>query len=1760
MDSEETKPKKRGRKRTRDQSKPPSGYALVGHRVRKEFMGIGVFSGKVIRYKRGGLYRVDYEDGDFEDLEYREVLAILVDDAAAATAAPTVVTAASTVATAAPTVATIAPTVATAALTVTTAAPTITIAGLTATTAAPTAGITHPSEDEDLGFQKDEKLDQLVSVPISWKRPDVSDKVGESMVVSKLSSDDAGSDSDSSSVSCKSQELSTSIPLPPPLPLPPSSGNIGVPDESVSFLFSVYNFLRSFSHQLFLSPFGIDDFIGSLNCTLPNSLFDAVHVSLMRAMRRHLELVSLDSGNGELASKCLRCLDWSLLDTLTWTVYVVEYLLIMGYAKGQEWKGFRSEVFRREYYNLPVLAKLRILQILCDDLLEFMELRTEIDTRERAEEGMDSDDNAALPPENGPKRVHPRYSKTSACKDPENIVETFELKPLSHNQSSADSSNAIELEAKASDVVDDGNSDECQLCGMDGTLVCCDGCPSVYHSRCIGLNKAYLPDGMWFCPECVVKQMGPVCSRFGTGLKGAEIFGIDPHERVFLGTCNYILVLETSINAEPLSRYYSQNDVLELLRVLCSSSQHALMYPQICKGILRYYGLKEDLMLLHLGVTDPDTKLLDGNENMFDTNTLDGKEDTMGFSTVLDKENHISLHKVEHDNCTSDACKNNVEKGAVPSCQENDFHEAGVIDPASDSCQGELLGQQKDDFQLAPGYAEVTTQQLCPPGSTNFQEQLGTESTTSAPSLIFPIDPSDLNHLSSGERSTILGFATGSSRDIDNSGGEDADSMLLYTDNGFQITSFENRQNRSSDRRNGDAINCGSYMGTSFKPQAYINQYILGDVAASAAANLAVLASENGKSSEAQSTSNPRKIVSENISLQVKAFSGAAVHFQWPSSERKSMEVPRERCGWCISCKGSVSTKRGCLLNSAASNSLKGAARVIGGVRPVKNGDGPLTAIAAYIIGMMESLHGLIVGPLLTVSYRKQWRKQVEEASTCSSLKLLLLELEENIHSLALSGGWFKPVDEWSVKLSTAQFGTCVVGSAQKRGPSTRRNRKQSATSEITAAADWKYVHWWRGGKLSKVVLQTGILPRSLVKKAARQGGYKRIYGIHYAEGSEIPRRSRRIAWRAAVEMSNNVSQLALQVRFLDAHVRWSDIVHPDLFCHDGNETSAFRNAVILNKRIVESKIRYLLDFGNQKHLPSRVMKNILEFEHNQNGEEMFWFSENHVPLYLIKKYEEKAEKVPLLLTKKDAYLKFPRRQMKAHGRDIFSYLMHRDDNISCALCQQEVLLRNAVKCNVCQGYCHKDCTVPSTAELKDEMEFVRICKQCYRNVQMSLQERHHTTLGTKSILQNQYNHISPSTGNVEVSLETKPSYVTQKKTKPPSADHSSGRVQHKRSGTCLNYGLIWKKNKNKPENDMDFRVNNILMKGNADANPSVRPVCSLCEKPYDSSLMYIRCEHCSKWFHADAVHLREEQIFELVGFKCCKCRRIKVPICPYMSQGFRKIRMKTMRRQGGNERKEADMMLTGSSFGKPALGEPTTPVLHAKTEFVAAEVDDPLLFSLENVEPIVEQMLEGKPEWNASPALCQNPQKLPVRRQVKQENNMEGLSAYPTHDDAVSHGTDAVNVKESLAEWDFHFGGEMSDFQGGNTEDMEFEPQTYFSFTELLATEDDKMDGLFDASVDVPGNLSNSSGRDDMGAVCETMPSCNPFDSYDMGMVNSLQELTTADSVQCQMCAQPAPDCLCEICGLQIHHHCSPWEEPSGDNRWRCGRCRDWR
>ena len=61
------------------------------------------------------------------------------------------------------------------------------------------------------------------------------------------------------------------------------------------------------------------------------------------------------------------------------------------------------------------------------------------------------------------------------------------------------------------DLGNDGNQHFCQVCRGFGDVVCCDGCPRVYHHNCIPLHSASRialddDEDPWFCPKCVEKK------------------------------------------------------------------------------------------------------------------------------------------------------------------------------------------------------------------------------------------------------------------------------------------------------------------------------------------------------------------------------------------------------------------------------------------------------------------------------------------------------------------------------------------------------------------------------------------------------------------------------------------------------------------------------------------------------------------------------------------------------------------------------------------------------------------------------------------------------------------------------------------------------------------------------------------------------------------------------------------------------------------------------------------------------------------------------------------------------------------------------------------------------------------------------------------------------------------------------------------------------------------------------------------------------
>ena len=219
-------------------------------------------------------------------------------------------------------------------------------------------------------------------------------------------------------------------------------------------------------------------------------------------------------------------------------------------------------------------------------------------------------------------------------------------------------------------------------------------------------------------------------------------------------------------------------------------------------------------------------------------------------------------------------------------------------------------------------------------------------------------------------------------------------STVSVTSGSFCPSSLGKHHLQMFPERSGNMSGVKAAKLSSFKPQAYMNLYNHGNIAASAAANIAVITSDDSKVSASQLTAKHRKKMAADNALQLKAFSSAATQFLWPSTEKKLMEVPRDRCGWCLACRSSaIGTKKACFLNMATSNAVKCSARILSVMRVIKNSDSHFPSIVAYLANMEESLRGLLVGSLQDMQQKERWHQQLQEASNCRTVIPLLLEV-----------------------------------------------------------------------------------------------------------------------------------------------------------------------------------------------------------------------------------------------------------------------------------------------------------------------------------------------------------------------------------------------------------------------------------------------------------------------------------------------------------------------------------------------------------------------------------------------------------------------------------------------------------------------------------------------------------------------------------------------------------------------------------------------
>ncbi|KAI3814186.1 hypothetical protein L1987_18934 [Smallanthus sonchifolius] len=454
---------------------------------------------------------------------------------------------------------------------------------------------------------------------------------GSSPVISAVSEDQP------TTSECKESEEPSIVP--PKLELPPSTGNLNLDGLPVLDLFSVYAFLRSFSTILFLSPFQLGDFVASLRSKSPSLLIDSIHVSLLRTLRKLLEFQSSESSTS--ATNCLRDLNWDLLDLITWPIFMAEYLLLKpGFDLAQ------LKLFKTDYHKQLESVKVKMLQYICDDVIEVEAISSELNRRILVGDPtniMDPDLNTKLTASK--KRKATQSISGSSCMSEEVIDETA-----------------------------DWNSDECCLCKMDGNLICCDGCPAAYHSKCVGIATSLLPEGNWYCPECVVDKKNPDINVVKL-IRGADLLGVDAHGRLYYSSCGYLLVSDLC-DAETFYHYYHMNDLTALIDTLNDS------YRDISNAITKHWHLYNKL---------------NGEKSKLESEKLEVERPLAGSSEgVMDIENpsETGLHS---SNNGYDISKRTTTRKGMPQQLENGYLNFYSFARVASSVAGEWTRKPADN-------------------------------------------------------------------------------------------------------------------------------------------------------------------------------------------------------------------------------------------------------------------------------------------------------------------------------------------------------------------------------------------------------------------------------------------------------------------------------------------------------------------------------------------------------------------------------------------------------------------------------------------------------------------------------------------------------------------------------------------------------------------------------------------------------------------------------------------------------------------------------------------------------------------------------------------------------------------------------------------------------------------------------------------------------------------------------------------------------
>ncbi|KAL9260528.1 DDT domain-containing protein [Drosera capensis] len=464
----------------------------------------------------------------------------------------------------------------------------------------------------------------------------------------------------------------------------------------------------------------------------------------------------------------------------------------------------------------------------------------------------------------------------------------------------------------------------------------------------------------------------------------------------------------------------------------------------------------------------------------------------------------------------------------------------------------------------------------------------------------------------------------------------------------------------------------------------YMNSYDFARTASSVAEELTRKSSDKAKAPSSEE---------EIISIQLKVIMKKWSNFFWLGIPICDAESQKEKCGWCYACRFPAE-ERDCLFNMMRIDVVsEGLKTKIAGLQSKRRGKGHLVDVIGYVLSLEDRLRGLLLGPWTSLHHSNLWKENVMEASDLSTIKYALIMLEKSLRPRVLSAEWLKHVDS-AVTMGSASHIVINSRAASRLGLSRKKLQGPHHGPSSRNGSCGLELFWWRGGRLSRKVFNWKVLPRSIAGKAARQGGCVKIPGILYPDGVEHAKRSKNIVWCAAVETSTSVEQLALQVRELDQNIRWDDIENTHLLPILDNETKKsirlFKKVIVRRKSLEGSAVKYLLDFGKRRSIPDVVARHGEMVDSSEK--KRYWLDESCLPLHLLKGFEERriARKASKLNSKRTPKNKSLKKPFRRKGLEYLVSRAEREENYHCGHCKKDVPMRDAVCCRHCCGFFHQ--------------------------------------------------------------------------------------------------------------------------------------------------------------------------------------------------------------------------------------------------------------------------------------------------------------------------------------------------------------------------------------------------------------------------------------------------------------------------------------